>query len=127
MQDISAITGLTCEIAPKELALTVLHGTFLALAIQTRLHHYVAYVIERDPIQPRCIKGRLFLDYALRATRVTPTDLPCHHERDVIDIDKELVRTLLSHGSDPNQPIWIYDGQTPRNLFYHSSQFHATR
>jgi hypothetical protein len=123
----SAITGPTCGIAPKELALTVLKGTFLALPIQTRLHQYVAYVIERDPIQLRSIKGRLFLDYALRPIRVTPTDFPYHHERDVIDIDKELVRTLLSHGSDQNQTIWIYDGQTPCNLFYHSTQFHATR
>jgi hypothetical protein len=60
MQDISAITGLTCEIAPKELALTVLRGAFVALAMQTRLHQYVAYVIERDPIQLRSIRAGLF-------------------------------------------------------------------
>lgn len=90
---------------PNGASITVLRGAFLALAIQTRLHQYVAYVIERDPIRLRSIKGRHFLDYALRPTSLTPTDLPYHHERDVIDIEKELVRTLLSLGSDPSQPI----------------------
>jgi hypothetical protein len=92
------------------------HCSYLGLVTQARLRYYVEYALDRDPNQ-LAKKGRPLLDYALRPTRVTPSDLPYFHEREATGIETGLVETLLSRGADPNQRIHIYGGQTTWELF----------
>lgn len=92
------------------------HCSYLGLAAQARLRHYVEYALDREPTQITK-KGRPLLDYALRPTRVTPGDLPYYRERDVAGIETDLVASLLFRGADPNERIQIYGGQTTWELF----------
>lgn len=92
------------------------HCSYLGLATQARLRHYIEYALDQEPTQITK-KGRPLLDYALRPTRVTPGDLPYYRERDVSGIEIDLVATLLSRGADPNECIHIYGGQTTWELF----------
>lgn len=90
--------------------------SYLGLAAQVRLRLYVEHALDRDPSRIKK-KGRPLLDYALRPTRVTPSDLPYYRERDVAGIEADIVTTLLSRGADPNERIYIYGGQTTWELF----------
>ncbi|KAL4928882.1 uncharacterized protein BDV17DRAFT_263032 [Aspergillus undulatus] len=92
------------------------HCSYLGLATQARLLHYVEYVLDRDPSQLKK-KGRPLLDYALRPTRVTPSGLPYFRDREVSGLEKDLVASLLYRGADPNKRIHIYGGQTVWELF----------
>lgn len=95
-------------------------ASFLALAIQARLHRYVAHELARDPALLTQKAGRPLLDYALRPLRVTPITLPYNMHFDVPWIDVRVVATLLDSGADPNRRIRFYDGQSPWRLFLHS-------
>ncbi|CAP96924.1 hypothetical protein EN45_081780 [Penicillium chrysogenum] len=89
---------------------------FLALTIQARLRLYVQHVLDADRGLLKK-KGRPLLDYALRPTRVTPSDLPYSHEREYAGIEKDLVSVLLDRDADPNEIVHIYGGRTPWQLF----------
>ncbi|KAE8375567.1 hypothetical protein BDV26DRAFT_294952 [Aspergillus bertholletiae] len=90
--------------------------SYLALAVQARLRQYIEYVLDLKPFRLKK-NGRPLLDYALRPTRVTPSDLPYNHEREYAGIDADLVTALLVRGADPNEHIHTYGGQTPWELF----------
>jgi hypothetical protein len=91
-------------------------SNFLSLAVQARLRHYVAHVLDKDPQQLRKL-GRPLLDYALRPKRVTPIMLPYHADREIMSIDVDLISTLLAKGADPNERIRIFDDYTPIACF----------
>lgn len=90
--------------------------SYIALAVQARLRRYVEHVLDLNPSWLKK-NGRPLLDYALRPTRVTPSDLPYNHEREYTGIDADLVTALLVRGADPNEHIYTYGGQTPWELF----------
>ncbi|KAL5342012.1 hypothetical protein BJX70DRAFT_395371 [Aspergillus crustosus] len=90
--------------------------SYLVLAIQMGLRHYVEFAVSRDPAT-MSKKGRPLLDYALWPTGVTHNTLPYSRGQDISDVYADLVSFLLSKGADPNQPIHIYGGQTPWELF----------
>ncbi|KAI1332381.1 hypothetical protein F5Y16DRAFT_357651 [Xylariaceae sp. FL0255] len=93
--------------------------SFLAAVIQARLRLYLASKLEEDSrlLQKR---GRPLLDYALRPTMVTPLEFA--------DLEQgpnlEIVELLLKKGSYPNHGIYIYDGQTPWELFLRTCYDH---
>jgi hypothetical protein len=90
--------------------------SFLGLAIQARLRLYVEHALDIDPFRLKK-RGRPLLDYALRPTRVTPSDLPYSHEREYAGIETDIVAALLDRGADPNQVVHIYGDQAPWQLF----------
>ena len=87
--------------------------TFVASAIQAKLRLYVTQKLEAQPRLLRQKKGRPLLDYALRPTIVTPTQLPAQY----MHIDEKLVRFLLDKRADPNQKVNIYDRRPVWDLF----------
>ncbi|PSN61523.1 hypothetical protein BS50DRAFT_504460 [Corynespora cassiicola Philippines] len=89
---------------------------FLALTIQARL---VGYVRAKLQANSRCQKksGRPLLDYALRPYRITPISMPYHSTRDDSSVDIDMITLLLDDGADPNQPVYLYDGETVWGLF----------
>jgi hypothetical protein len=101
--------------------------TFLALTIQARLRLYVNEKLEANPgiLEEKC--GRPLLDYALRPKRVTPAELPYELQHQDTNVDVQIVSSLLSRGSDPNQKIHIYRGQTVWGLFLLSCYVNTDR
>jgi len=92
--------------------------TFIALAIQARLTKYVGMKLQRDPKILYAKRGRPLLDYALRPRRATPISMDYHSTRDEPNVDLGMVRMLLAHGADPNQPVQQgYDGESVWALF----------
>jgi hypothetical protein len=91
--------------------------SFLALAIQSRLSRYVNEKLDAHPEILREKHGRPYLDYALRPKRVTPAELPYQLQHEDANIDPQMVRSLLTRGSDPNQTVHIYPGYTIWKLF----------
>lgn len=87
--------------------------TFLACAIQGRLHLYVTESLGTNPKLIKTKDGRPLLDYALRPAIVTPIELPYNRE----PVDPEMVQILLDRGANPNQKIRIYDNKTTWELF----------
>jgi hypothetical protein len=69
------------------------HGSFLCLAIQYRLIHYVRHKLNADGTLVQRKVGRPLLDYAVRRTREKQEPL----------ISDALVGLLLQHGADPNE------------------------
>jgi hypothetical protein len=76
--------------------------TFLALAIQAGLRVYVKEKLELNNTLIAQKRGCPLLDYACRPKR-TSTILSQLEQDDVFD--PQMVRLLLEHGSDPNQPM----------------------
>lgn len=107
---------------PKGLFQEYQQNTYLGATIQARLSLYVQKQLEEDPAHLRK-RGRPLLDYALRPTIVTPIEL--------VDIDigpvKPIVELLLRKGANPNHQIYIYDKQTPWELFLRTYYDHAGR
>jgi hypothetical protein len=76
--------------------------TFLALTIEAGLRIYVKEKLESNKMLITEKRGRPLLDYACR---------PSVHRR--WPLDPEMVRLLLEHRSDPNQPVGdIVEGST---------------
>lgn len=92
-------------------------ATFLALATQAHLRHYVNCKLLQDPTSLGKKFGRPILDYALRPERVTPVVLHYNYHYDMPWIDSELVHMLLKQGAEPNTKIRILGNQTPWFLF----------
>jgi hypothetical protein len=92
------------------------HCNFLALAVQTRLVSYVRTKLQQQPstLQKR---GRPLLDYATRPRRVTPISMPYHSIRDDPSIDLDMIKLLLDSGADPNQRVYLNDGESVWGLF----------
>jgi hypothetical protein len=101
--------------------------TYLALSIQARLRLYVDEKLQANPGLLVEKRGRPLLDYALRPKRVTPAALPYQQQYQDTSIDVQIVSSLLSRGSDPNQSIHIYHGQTVWGLFLLSCYMNADR
>ena len=99
---------------------------FLALMVQARLTKYVRAKLEANPryIQKR---GRPLLDYALRPRRPTPITMKYHTLRDDPSVEVGMVKLLLEHGADPNQPVYLNDGKTVWALFLLSIHESAAR
>jgi hypothetical protein len=91
--------------------------TFLALAVQARLCKYTDAKLQSEPHLMAQKRGRPLLDYALRPRRCTPLSMDFHSSRDDPNVDPNMVRMLLAHGANPNQPVNLYDGQTVWSLF----------
>jgi hypothetical protein len=91
---------------------------YLSLAIQARLCLYVKNKLTQTPQLLGEKRGRPYLDYALRPTRVTPVELPYQIRQEDPVLDTQIVSMLLSLGSDPNQKVHIYPGCTVWSLFY---------
>jgi hypothetical protein len=89
---------------------------FLALAIQTRLVKYVRAKLLADPLQLKK-SGRPLLDYALRPRRSTPISMPYHSTREEASVNLDMIEMLLEKGADPNQAVFLYDGETVWGLF----------
>ncbi|KAI0555886.1 hypothetical protein F4679DRAFT_578007 [Xylaria curta] len=89
---------------------------FLALTVQARLVKYVRTKLQTDQrnIQKR---GRPLLDYALRPRRITPIHMPYHSARDDPSVDVDMVKLLLKHGADPNQPVHLNGSNSVWALF----------
>jgi hypothetical protein len=86
----------------------VQHNTFLALAIQAGLRIYVKEELDHNRALITQKRGRPYLDYTLRPSRIV-------HAQDII-VDPHMVRLLLEHGADPNEPIELYNNKTPWSL-----------
>jgi hypothetical protein len=74
--------------------------TFLALAIQAGLRLYVGEKLEAKWFLTTETHGRPLLDYACRPSR--NSTILAQLEQDN-DLDPQMVKLLLEHGSDPNQ------------------------
>lgn len=97
-------------------------NSFMGAMIQARISLYIKYRLAADPTRMKK-RGRPLLDYALRPTIVTPVDLP-----DVeVGPSRPIVDLLLRSGADPNQAIYIYDKQTPWEIFLRTYHGHAVR
>ncbi|KAF2194685.1 hypothetical protein K469DRAFT_734449 [Zopfia rhizophila CBS 207.26] len=94
--------------------------TFLALTVQARLRIYVNEKLEANPDLIQQKQGRPLLDYALRPRRVTPAALPYQLRYENTNVDVRIVSSLVSRGSNPNQRMHIYNGQTVWGLFLSS-------
>lgn len=95
-------------------------NTFLGLAIQSNLVHYVTEKLGANPALLASKRGRPLLDYALRPRRRTPAELPYRVQYEASNVDKGMVKALLEHGANPNQQMHIYEGQTVWSLFLRS-------
>lgn len=97
---------------------------FLALAVQALLVKYVRAKLQSMPsIMQK--KGRPLLDYALRPLRTTPIMMPYHTYRGDASVEIKMVELLLHNGADPNQEVYLNDGETVWDLFLIS--MHSTR
>lgn len=76
--------------------------TFPALAIQARLRLYLNEELELNKALITQKRGRPLLDYACRPKRTSRILSHLGYED---FFDPQIVRLLLEHGSDPNQPI----------------------
>jgi hypothetical protein len=89
--------------------------TFPALAIQAGLRLYLNEELELNKALITQKRGRPLLDYACRPKRTSRILSHLGHED---FFDPQIVRLLLEHGSDPNQPIkGNGDGHTVWGLF----------
>jgi hypothetical protein len=75
--------------------------TFLALTIEAGLRIYVKEKLESNKMLITDKGGRPLLDYACRHRLQEETSL----QEEGWSLDPEMVRLLLEHGSDPNQPV----------------------
>lgn len=97
----------------------------LAFAIQSRLYLFTQEYLDAHADALKGKRGRPYLDYALRPKRVTPESLPYQYQYQDTSIDVRTIRLLLSLGSDPNQKIYLYNGQTVWSLFLASCYANA--
>ncbi|KAF2501406.1 hypothetical protein BU16DRAFT_569487 [Lophium mytilinum] len=91
--------------------------SFLSLAIQARLRCYVTKELEANQGIIFQKRGRPLLDYALRPMRGTLAELPHQHMYQDLNINVKMVEALLKSGSDPNQKVQIYRGESVWALF----------
>ena len=105
--------------------------SFLALAIQAKLTKFVGLKLRAGGMHTLGQKkqGRPLLDYALRPYRMIEPDLPNDFRADEELVDLKLVRLLLEHDADPNEPVYLYtdpsgEGQTVWTLFLSFCLYH---
>jgi hypothetical protein len=83
-----------------------LECTFLALTIEAGLRIYVKEKLELNKMLISQKQGRPLLDYACRPSL----------QDESLSLDPQMVRLLLEHGSNPNQPVFG-EGDTVWGLF----------
>lgn len=96
--------------------------TFLVAAIQAGLELYVRDRLGQDKSQLRKY-GRPLLDYALRPTMPSPVQSSNSEEGSMLGI----LEHLLKLKANPNNRIYVYDGQTPWELFLLACDAYASR
>lgn len=82
-------------------------STFLGLVVEAGLCWYVQHRLQQNDSLLKQKESRPLLDYALRPWSASNDNVPRHHEP-----HPRMVQILLDYGSDPNQQLHIYDGQT---------------